>query len=146
MVDLLHALAGTEPVGATSYTEALVIPVIIAVVAGLSSGGGFWVFLAKRAERKAAESKQDDPWHQLLLGLAYDRILFLGDKYIQRGFITPSEYDGFLKYVWLPYQKLGGNGLGQKIFEEVSELPLETFNDTPGQLRVAVVNTRKEKR
>lgn len=133
----------TDPVSV--YLEIFLLPVLLAVIAGISGSGGLWVYLQKRSERKAEKEAKNDPQTQLLLGLAYDRILFLGEKYIQRGFITPAEYEGFLTHVWLPYKRLGGNGLGEKIFVEVSELPLETFNNGPDVRRVHVVEKDKEK-
>lgn len=83
----------------------------------------------KRDEKKGAMA-------QLLLGLAHDRIVFLGMSYIERGWITKDEYEDFHKYLWTPYAKFGGNGLGEKVMVEVNKLPIQkaglTKEDTNG--------------
>ena len=47
-------------------------------------------------------------------------------SYIKKKWITKDEYEDFVKYLYNPYSKFGGNGLAEKIMQEVSQLP---FND-----------------
>lgn len=47
---------------------------------------------------------------QLLVGLAHDRIVYLGMKYIERGYITRDEYENLNDYLYVPYAAAGGNG------------------------------------
>lgn len=61
-----------------------------------------------------------------MLGLAYEKITNLGLYYIERGWITKDEFEDFRKYLFEPYKELGGNGVGERIMEEVSQLPLKT--------------------
>lgn len=52
----------------------------------------------------------------MLIGLAHDRIVYLGMLYIERGCITQEEYE-----------KLGGNGSAKRIMQEVDKLPIHKF-------------------
>lgn len=70
-------------------------------------------------------SGRKDAIQSLLLGLAHDRIIFLGMSYIKRGHLTKDEYEDFRKYLYDPYSKFGGNGLADKVMIEVNKLPFE---------------------
>nr|DAU72732.1 MAG TPA: holin protein [Caudoviricetes sp.] len=60
-----------------------------------------------------------------MLGLAHDRIVNLCMIYLDRGYILKDEYDDLVKYLIKPYSAFGGNGLAEKLFEEVKELPIK---------------------
>lgn len=92
---------------------AYVVTVICAVIAS----SGFWAWLQKRAEKKDVKT-------ELLVGLAHDRIMALGLKYIKRGSISSDEYENLSHYLYEPYHKLGGNGSAERIIEEVNHLPI----------------------
>jgi hypothetical protein len=57
------------------------------------------------------------------MGLAYHNIVDLGMLYINRGSITKDEYEDFRKYFYEPYIALGGNGVAERIMEDVKNLP-----------------------
>ena len=60
----------------------------------------------------------------MLIGLGHDRIVYLGMKYIDRGYITHDEYENLYEYLYKPYEKMGGNGSAKRIMDEVSRLPI----------------------
>lgn len=62
---------------------------------------------------------------EMLVGLAHDRILFLGMHYVDRGFITQDEYENLHDYLYVPYEKLGGNGSAKRVMQEVDKLPIK---------------------
>lgn len=62
------------------------------------------------------------------MGLAYDKITHLGMKYIERGWISKDEYEDFRKYFYEPYKDFGGNGVGDKVMQEINTLPFKSFN------------------
>lgn len=64
----------------------------------------------------------------MLIGLAHDRIIYLGLKYIERGWITKDEYENLIDYLYVPYDKLGGNGSAQRIINEVKKLPIKVIS------------------
>lgn len=102
--------------------EAWLVP-IFTVIASVGASSGFWAFLQKRDSLKSATL-------QLLLGLAHDRIVSLGMSYKDRGWITKDEYDDFVRYLYNPYSEFGGNGLAEKVMEDVSKLPMYSRHKT----------------
>lgn len=90
---------------------------LISIFGTVLASGGFWAVLQKKMADRAASS-------QMLKGLAHDRIIFIGSKYIERGWITIEEYDDFMQYLVAPYEELGGNGSAAKIVEQVKKLPV----------------------
>lgn len=92
--------------------------IVISIVASVGASSGFWAWFSKKTDTKSATNR-------LLLGLAYDRIITLGMQHIQKGWITKDEYDDFVKYLYSPYKEFGGNGLSEKIMNEVSRLPFK---------------------
>lgn len=91
---------------------------ILTIISSIAASSGFWAWLQRRDTRKSAIT-------QLLLGLAHDRIVFLGMSYLERGWITKDEYEDFMKYLWGPYSSFGGNGLADKVVRDVKNLPMQ---------------------
>jgi len=99
----------------------ILIPLVIALLAS----SGFWALLEKRSTKSTGQT-------ELLIGLAHDRIIWLGMSYIQRGWLYHDEYENLINYLYRPYQKLGGNGSVLRVMEEVNKLPIkqqQLFND-----------------
>lgn len=92
--------------------------VLVTLLTTLIASGGFWTYLQHKDTNRTATT-------QLLLGLAHDRIIFLGTKYIHHGSITTDEYEDFVKYLWEPYSSFGGNGLAERVVLEVQRLPIK---------------------
>lgn len=100
------------------------IQTVVTIICTVLASSGFWAFLQKRSERKAAENKQENIETQMLIGLAHDRIVYLGMQYVERGYITQDEYENLYEYLYKPYEKLGGNGSAKRIMTEVNKLPI----------------------
>lgn len=94
-----------------------IVVILVSVITGTMASSGFWAYMMTRKEGKSATSR-------LLMGLAYDKIIWLGMAYLDKGSITKDEYEDFNKYLYEPYIELGGNGITKRIMEEVSKLPL----------------------
>lgn len=43
---------------------------------------------------------------------------------MQQGYVTKDDYENLHDYLFVPYKKLGGNGIAEKIMKEVDKLPL----------------------
>lgn len=95
---------------------------IMSIVAAIFASTGFWAFLTYLIQRK---DTKDSAEAQMLKGLGHDRICYLGETYVARGYITKEEYENLHDYLFLPYKKLGGNGTAEKVMKEVEKLPLE---------------------
>lgn len=97
-----------------------IVQIVITVVTSVLASSGLWTYIQKKSEKKDARSK-------LLLGLAHDRILYLGSTYIDRGWITKDEYENLHDYLYLPYAEMGGNGTAKKVMQAVDRLELKNI-------------------
>lgn len=93
------------------------IKTAVTVLVTLLGSAGFWSWLDARRTKKSANTR-------LLVGIAHDRIVFLGMKYVERGYITRDEYENLNDYLFEPYSEAGGNGSAKRVMEEVGKLPL----------------------
>lgn len=89
----------------------------LTIICSVVASSGFWAYLQKRSDKNDAKSK-------MLLGLGHDRIVDLGIKYIERGWITQDEYENLNDYLYKPYEAMGGNGSAAKVMNEVRKLPI----------------------
>ena len=87
--------------------------IALTAILAVFASSGFWAWMMNRQKKDSAEKK-------LLLGLAHDRIMYLGNKYLQRGsWITREEYENLNDYLYVPYHEYGGNGTAEKIMCDV---------------------------
>ena len=93
------------------------IQMVLTIVCAVIASSGFWAYIQKRSEKKDVKTR-------MLVGLAHDRILFLGMSYIERGSITRDEYENLYEYLYQPYEKMGGNGSAKRVMQEVNKLPI----------------------
>lgn len=93
---------------------------ILTIIVAVFASAGFWAFINRLVEKRDVNA----PDRQMLLGLAHDRICYLAEKYIERGYITRDEYENLHDYLYKPYKALGGNGTVDRLMEEVDNLPI----------------------
>jgi len=99
--------------------------IIITIFCSVVASSGFWTLLQKKLDKK-------DVTREMLLGLAHDRIMYLGLCYINRGdWITQDEYENLKDYLYRPYKKMNGNGTGEKIMDCVDKLRIVPSNYKP---------------
>lgn len=94
-------------------TKELLISILLAAIAS----SGFWTLLNNALSKRSARTR-------MVIGLGHDRIMYLGMKYIKRGWITADEYENLHDYLWLPYKDAGGNGSAERVMKEVDKLPI----------------------
>lgn len=92
--------------------------VLTSVLIALISSTGLWSYIASYRNKHDAKTR-------LLIGLAHDRIIYLGTKYIDRGYITTDEYENLNDYLYSPYVENGGNGSAKRVMEQVKALPIK---------------------
>lgn len=90
---------------------------LITIVCAVIASSGFWAYLQTKCFKKDMKT-------QMLIGLAYDRIIYLGMKYIERGYILQDEYENLHEHLYVPYQAMGGNGSAKRVMDEVYKLKL----------------------
>lgn len=93
------------------------IQIIASIVVSAIASSGLWAYVQKKMDKKDAKT-------QLLVGIAHDRIIWLGMTYIERGYITQDEYENLIRYLYEPYAAMGGNGSAKRIVNEVNKLPI----------------------
>ena len=94
--------------------------IIFTVIGSVAASSGFWAWVQ-------AHSNKKDTSTQMILGLGHDRIIYLCEKYIDRGWISSEEYDNLRNYLYEPYVKLGGNGTAKRLMEIVEKLPIKVI-------------------
>lgn len=97
---------------------------LVTILLALIGSAGFWGYLDARRARREKKDNKKNANTRLLVGMAHDRIIFLGMKYVERGFITKDEYENLNDYLFEPYAAAGGNGSAKRVMEEVRKLPL----------------------
>ena len=90
--------------------------IILTIVTALLASSGLWAFLGKKLERNNSE-------REVLVGIGHIELVFFGMQYIERGWITRDEYET-MQDLYKPYVKLGGNGSGTRIMQELEKLPI----------------------
>lgn len=91
------------------------IQMFITILASVLASSGFWAYIQSRQKKKDGTTK-------MLIGLAHDRIIFLGMSYVRRGWLTQDEYKNLHDYLYEPYKNLGGNGTAERVMKEVEKL------------------------
>ena len=86
---------------------------IITVLCAVIASSGFWALLVKKMDKKDASK-------ELILGLGHDKITHLCQQYLDRGnWITYSELENLHQYLYIPYEKMGGNGSAKMLMDKV---------------------------
>ena len=93
------------------------VQTILTIVCAVIASSGFWAFVQKKQDKKDARTK-------MITGLAHYKIIELGMKYIDRGYVTRDEYENLYDYLYKPYREMGGNGTAEKVMNEVNKLPI----------------------
>lgn len=101
------------------------LEILLTIFSSVLASSGLWAYITKRLEKKDVKT-------QVLIGLAHDRILFLGMSYIERGYITQDEYENLHDYLYIPYAQMGGNGSAKRVMTEVDRLPIREYHTQEG--------------
>lgn len=94
----------------------------LTIVCSVFASTGFWAFVTYIVQR---HDSKDNLQIKMLKGLAHDRICYLGELYIQRGYITRDEYENLHDYLFIPYKALGGNGTAERLMNEIDKIPIK---------------------
>lgn len=96
---------------------------ILVAIIGSNALFTFVQFLITRHDNtKNALSQHEKAQNDMLIGLGHDKLLYLTDKFVQRGGITLKERRN-LDYLYKPYHAAGGNGDCQIGYEACENLP-----------------------
>jgi len=101
------------------------LEIFVTIICSVIASSGFWTCMQKITDKKDVKT-------QMLIGLAHDRIVWLGMQYVERGWITQDEYENLYEYLYKPYEKMGGNGSAKRIMQAVNSLPIHKSSYTKG--------------
>lgn len=94
-----------------------ILEAFVTILVSVLASSGVWAVVMKIMDKKDVRT-------QMLIGLGHDRIMYLGNSYIARGYITSEEYENLVDYLYKPYELMGGNGSAKRVIDEVKKLPL----------------------
>ena len=94
-----------------------ILEALVTILVSVLASSGVWAVVMKVMDKKDVRT-------QMLVGLGHDRIMYLGNSYIARGYITSEEYENLVDYLYKPYELMGGNGSAKRVIDEVKKLPL----------------------
>ena len=94
---------------------------MMSVILAIFASTGFWAFVQTVYQRK---TQKKSATARMLRGLAFDRMVYLGGKYIEAGHISKEDYTNFYTYLYEPYKALGGDGVVDKIMAELNKLKI----------------------
>lgn len=109
--------------------------IIITIIVAVLGSSGLWAFLqfivqkfaSKKEDIKEILDRQEKELElvkAMSLGALYDRALYLGEKHIEHGEISISEYNDYKKYIYEPYHTGGGDGTIDRIMDAIDDLPI----------------------
>lgn len=99
-----------------------ILEAFVTILVSVLASSGVWAVVMKVMDKKDVRT-------QMLIGLGHDRIMYLGNSYIARGYITSEEYENLVDYLYRPYELMGGNGSAKRVIDEVKKLPLNRPNE-----------------
>ena len=102
----------------------IVLDTFVTIAVAIITSGSLAAILTKRAAKRERGDEQRQLQVDLLRGLAHDRIVYLGMKYINRGWITTEEFENLSEYLFKPYKAMEGNGSAERIMYEIRKLPI----------------------
>lgn len=94
-----------------------ILQTIVAVIIAVLGSNGLWAYLQSKSKTKSASER-------MILGLGHAEIFRLCEKYIHRGAITTEELEDLVRYLYKPYEEMGGNGTAKTLVEQCQKLPI----------------------
>lgn len=97
---------------------------IITSLVTILGSSGIWGYITVKHTRTKTSDK-------LLKGISQHLIIQEGRRLIEKGYATPSEYTNMYRGLYKPYKLAGGNGIAEKIINEVDKLPIRDAEGKP---------------
>lgn len=113
------------------------------VICSILASSGFWAYMVARRDKKAKAAEKTDAKTDMIMGLGHDRIIYLCEKYIERGWITSEEYENINTWLFDPYTRMGGNGTAKRLMAIVDNLPVQKVEYTAEGKRIETPVNKK---
>lgn len=107
---------------------------IVTIIVAVLGSTGLWTVINQHfftaLQKKTLSEKQKEeikdilkPMNDMVLGIGFDRLIHVCNKYIDKGWIDIDELNDINKYLYSPYRELGGNGTAEMLFRKLEALP-----------------------
>ena len=106
------------------------------IICAILASSGFWAYMVARRDKKNKDSEKNDAKTDMIMGLGHDRIIYLCEKYIERGWISGEEYENINTWLFDPYTRMGGNGTAKRLMAIVGNLPVHKVEYTSDGKRI----------
>lgn len=97
------------------------LPLVLTPLGAIIASSGFWAWMMRKDQTKSAMQR-------LMMGMAYNHITTEGVNHIKNGWISKDQYEELRKYFYEPYREMGGNGVAERVMNEVTSLPFSSRN------------------
>lgn len=94
-----------------------VVQSLVTIVVAIISSSGVWGLFNLTMLKKTDSTR-------LLIGLAHHLIVRESHRLLEQGYMTADDYRNLRKGLYEPYKQLGGNGLAEKMVNDVEKLPI----------------------
>ena len=115
----------------------------LTVLCAVFASSGFWAYMIAKRDKKREKEEKNNVNTKMVMGLGHDRIIYLCEKYIERGWITSEEYENLRVWLYEPYEEMGGNDTAKRLMAIVDNLPVRVIEYTSDGKRIEKPATKK---
>lgn len=101
------------------------LEICLAVIASQGVWSVISQLLTRLFSKSDKKTQQDDAMRDGMIGLLHDKVMTEGQKHVDRGYISITDYEDYFKYFYDPYDALGGNGSGKRMGNAIKQLPIK---------------------
>lgn len=98
--------------------------ILLTSLVTILGSSGIWGYVTVKYTKSRTSDK-------LLRGISQHLIIQEGRRLLEKGYVTTSEYTNLHRGLYRPYKRAGGNGLAEKIINEVEKLPIRDVERNP---------------
>lgn len=99
--------------------EPFLVQTLVTIAVALISSSGVWGVFTMLIQKRSTST-------MLVLRVTQYIIVVEANRVLQQGYMTADDYDIIMKDLYEPYKLLGGNGLAEKLVNDVTKLPIRS--------------------
>lgn len=101
--------------------EPLIVQTLVTIAVALIGSSGVWGVFTMIIQKRNVSTL-------LLIRIAQHLLVTEAYRLLEQGYMSTDEYKNITKGLYEPYKLLGGNGLAEKLINDVSKLPMRSRN------------------
>lgn len=99
--------------------EPIIVQALVTIVVALIGSSGVWGIFTMLIQKRNTTTI-------LLLRVAQHVLVTESHRLLEQGYMTSDEYKNITKGLYEPYKLLGGNGLAEKMINDIAKLPIRS--------------------